>query len=105
MPPEMDPAAVPDGDGAKAIEPQPEVDDSVISIPTLSVAEAGAGAEEEEAEADALDDAVDPAQLSAPKKKRKNKKSTAGRGPTALPRNRGNGFEGTASHLPQLLQG
>ncbi|KAL6812468.1 Argonaute siRNA chaperone complex subunit Arb1 domain-containing protein [Trichoderma sp. SZMC 28015] len=90
----MDSAAAPDDDGGKAIEPQPEVDGSVISIPTLSVTEAGAEAEEVEEEADALDDTIDPAQLSAPtKKKRKNKKTTAGRGPLALPKNRGNGFE------------
>ncbi|KAF3066219.1 Argonaute-binding protein 1 [Trichoderma lentiforme] len=94
MLPEMDSAAAPDGDGAKAIEPQPEVDESVISIPALSVTEAGPIAEEEEANEDALDDAIDAAQPSAPtKKKRKNKKSTAGRGPLALPKNRGNGFE------------
>ncbi|PNP59040.1 hypothetical protein THARTR1_01288 [Trichoderma harzianum] len=86
----MDSAAVPDGDGGKSIEPQPEVDGSVITIPTLSVTEA----EEEEADADAVDDAIDPAQLSAPKKRnRRGKKSTASRGPTALPKNRGNGFE------------
>ncbi|KAK4069574.1 uncharacterized protein Triagg1_6998 [Trichoderma aggressivum f. europaeum] len=89
MLPEMDSAAAPDGDGGKAMEPQPEVDGSVISIPTLSVTEAGEEAEEGGEEADA----IDPAQLSAPTKKRKNKKSTSGRGPTALPKNRGNGFE------------
>lgn len=105
MLPEMDSAAAPDGDGGKAIEPQPDVDDSVISIPSLSVTEARQVAEEEEAVEDAVDDAIDPAQLSAPtKKKRKNKKTTAGRGPLALPKNRGNGFEGMAPPLPQLIQ-
>lgn len=105
MPPDIDSAAIPDGDGAKAIESQPEVDGSVVSIPTLSVTEAEAGAAEEEVDEDALDDAIDPAQLSAPtKKKRKNRKTTVARGPLALPKNRGNGFEGMASHFPQLLQ-
>lgn len=105
MLPEMDSAAAPDGHGGKAIEPQAEVDGSVISIPTLSVTETGAEAEDVEEEADALDDATDPAQLSAPtKKKRRNNKSTAARGPLALPKNRGNGFEGMTSHFPKRLQ-
>lgn len=104
MLPEMDSAAAPDGDGAKAIEPQPEVDESVISIPALSVTEARPVAEEEEADEDALDDAIDAAQSSAPTKKKRKNKTTAARGPLALPKNRGNGFEGMTSHLPKLLQ-
>lgn len=106
MLPEMDSAAAPDGDGGKPIELQPEVDGSVISIPTLSVTETGAEAEDVEEEADALDDATDPAQLSAPtKKKRRNNKSTAARGPLALPKNRGNGFEGMHLVLHSFCNG
>lgn len=106
MLPEMDSAAAPDGDGGKASEPQPEVDGSVISIPALSLTEAGAEAEEAEEGADALDDANAPAQLSAPtKKKRRNNKSTAARGPLALPKNRGNGFEGMHLILHSFCNG
>ncbi|KAL7934379.1 Argonaute siRNA chaperone complex subunit Arb1 domain-containing protein [Trichoderma chlorosporum] len=100
----MDFAAIPDDDGAKSIEPQPEVDDSLISIPTLSATEAGATAEEEAVEEDALDDLNELAQLPAPKKKKRKNKTTANRGPTALPKNRGNGFEEYFADPPMTPQ-
>ncbi|EHK20818.1 uncharacterized protein TRIVIDRAFT_50337 [Trichoderma virens Gv29-8] len=100
----MAPAAAPDGDGAQIIEPQPEVDESVISIPTLSVTEAEVGDEDEEAEEDAPDDPIDPARLSAPRKKKRKSKTTASRGPTALPKYRGNGFEEYFADPPMTPQ-
>ena len=84
-------------------EPMPEVDESVA--PTKHLLPAGVeGESEDDAGDDGQDDApdapVNPAQLSGARKKRKkSKKTTASRGPTALPKNRGNGFEGVACFL------
>ncbi|KAL6852164.1 Argonaute siRNA chaperone complex subunit Arb1 domain-containing protein [Trichoderma novae-zelandiae] len=74
-------------------EPMPEIDESVAPTKHLLAGEVE-GESEDDAEDDAVDAPIDPAQLSGPKKKRKRgKKTTAGRGPTALPKNRGHGFE------------
>ncbi|KAL7948659.1 Argonaute siRNA chaperone complex subunit Arb1 domain-containing protein [Trichoderma barbatum] len=90
-------SAAPDGDAAEIIESQPEVDDSLILIPAFGATEAKGEPTQEDAKEDAEEDTpdglIDPAQPAAPKKKKKKNKSTADRGPTALPKNRGNGFE------------
>ncbi|KAL7806833.1 Argonaute complex, subunit Arb1 [Trichoderma aethiopicum] len=78
-------------------EPMPEIDESVAPTKHLLPGDIE-GESEDEAGDDAEDDApgppITPAELSAPRKKRKrSKKTTASRGPTALPKNRGHGFE------------
>lgn len=80
-------------------KPMPEIDESVAPTKHLLPGDIE-GESEDEAGDDAEDDApgppITPAELSAPRKKRKrSKKTTASRGPTALPKNRGHGFEGT----------
>ncbi|PTB64847.1 hypothetical protein BBK36DRAFT_1177624 [Trichoderma citrinoviride] len=84
----------------------PEVDESVA--PTKHLLPAGVeGESEDDAGDDGQDDApdapVNPAQLSGARKKRKkSKKTTASRGPTALPKNRGNGFEEYFADPPMM---
>lgn len=103
----MSSTAVPDEDGTKITGTQLEVDDSLIPISAPTATEADEGDDEgveEDAEEDALDGPPDLAQLSAPKKKKRKNKSAASRGPTALPKNRGNGFEGMVSHFSELIK-
>ncbi|TFB01463.1 Argonaute-binding protein 1 [Trichoderma ghanense] len=95
-------SAAPDGEDtimkdATMSDPMPEIDESVAPTKHLLPGQVE-GASEDDADDDAQDDAagasIIPAQLSGPRKKRKrSKKTTASRGPTALPKNRGNGFE------------
>ncbi|KAK1244425.1 hypothetical protein MKX07_003224 [Trichoderma sp. CBMAI-0711] len=78
-------------------EPMPDIDESVAPTKHLLQGEIAAESEDDaydDVEDDAPDAPITPAQLSAPRKKRKrSKKTTASRGPTALPKSRGNGFE------------
>lgn len=94
----MDSAAAP-GIDAQMRNINTMVDDSLIPIFPSST-EDGEGAEDDDG--DDEDGAGEAGQSSTPQPipalKRKNKsRGTAARGPTALPKNRGNGFEGTAS--------
>lgn len=94
----MDSAAAP-GVGTQMTDLNAMVDESLIPIfSSSSCTDDGRGAEDGDDE----DGAGEAVQSSTPQPistlKRKNKsKATAARGPTALPRNRGNGFEGAAS--------
>ncbi|KAL7925656.1 Argonaute siRNA chaperone complex subunit Arb1 domain-containing protein [Trichoderma austrokoningii] len=80
-------------DSPRTLQLDDEIDDSLIPIfSSSSVAEDGEGAGEDEDEAGEAgeDNAAQPISVA----KRKNKsKALAARGPTALPKNRGNGFE------------
>jgi hypothetical protein len=93
-------STAPPGNGAaERADLDAEIDDSLIPVfSSSSLEEDDEGAEDGDDE----DGAGEPGQDSAPQPisaaKRKNKgRGTAARGPTALPRNRGNGFEGKPS--------
>lgn len=93
--------ASPDNGAAETADLDAEIDDSLIPIfSSSSLTEDDEGAEDGDDE----DGVGEAGQISAPQpisaSKRKNKsRGTAARGPTALPRNRGNGFEGMALSL------
>ncbi|KAH0491894.1 hypothetical protein TgHK011_003296 [Trichoderma gracile] len=89
--------------------PMPEIDESVAPTKHLLPGEIEGGSEDDDAcdEDDAPDAPITPAQLPAPrtrKKRKRNKKTTASRGPTALPKNRGNGFEDPPMTPAEALQ-
>jgi hypothetical protein len=111
MSPEMTPATVLDGDIDETAQAQPEVDDSLIPILADNAIEgeervgevAEEEAEEETGEA-GEDIASEFTQPLPGKKKRSRNKGLMSRGPTALPKNRGNGFEGMVSRSPRLTK-
>lgn len=94
MSPEVS-AANSGGDSPRALQPDDEVDDSLVPIfASSNVTEDAEDAGEDEDGEAAEDSASKPISVA----KRKNKsKALAARGPTALPKNRGNGFEGTSA--------
>ncbi|KAM0261491.1 hypothetical protein ACHAQJ_002172 [Trichoderma viride] len=95
MSPEMTPTSVLGGDVAETAQPQPEIDDSLIPICAKNTldgeerVEEGAGEEIGEADDDKPSEFTQP----LPAKKKSKKRGIMSRGPTALPKNRGNGFE------------
>ncbi|KAL7800252.1 Argonaute siRNA chaperone complex subunit Arb1 domain-containing protein [Trichoderma ceciliae] len=91
MPLEMTSTMVSDCDVPETAQQQPEIDESLVQINASSTIDT---AEEAAEEAEEVEDDVsrESTQPLLAKKKRKNK-SLASRGPTALPKNRGNGFE------------
>lgn len=92
-------AATPVNNAAEIAYLDAVIDDSLIPLfSSSSFSEDDDGAEDGDDE----DGAGEAGQSSAPQpisaaKKKNKSRGTAARGPTALPRNRGNGFEGTAS--------
>lgn len=101
--PSLTASTAPSGDGgAEKIDPDAEIDDSLIPIfSSSSLEEDDEGAEDGDDEDGAGEAGQNSALQPISAAKRKNKsRGTAARGPTALPRNRGNGFEGKASQSP-----
>lgn len=96
---EMASAAVSGSDSAETAQLDTEMDDSLIPIFTSSSAtEDGEGTEEDDNEDGAGEAGGNGASQQVSVTKRKNRgRGIMARGPTALPKNRGNGFEGTAS--------
>lgn len=77
---------------AETTESQPEIDESLIQIPTSNAITAV----EDDVQEDDQEDPTEPAQQQPTGKKKSKRKGLANRGPTALPKNRGSGFEGTS---------
>lgn len=89
--------AGPGDDAAEATLPDTEIDDSLIPIFTSIDIQDDQGSEDYDEDA-AGEVGEHNASLSMPVIKRKNRsKGIMARGPTALPKNRGNGFEGAKS--------
>lgn len=89
--------AGPGDDAAETTRPDIEIDDSLIPIFTSSATEDDEGSEDDDEDA-AGEVGENNASQSVPVIKRKNKsRGIMARGPTALPKNRGNGFEGAKS--------
>lgn len=92
---EITSAAVSGNDAAETAQPDAEIDESLIPIFTNGAI--GGDESIEDDDEDAISEAgEDYSSQPASLIKRKNKsKGFMARGPTALPKNRGNGFEGT----------
>lgn len=101
MPSKIATTSFPANEAAQATQPDTETDDSLIPIFTSTAAEDVEGIEDdddEDAAGEAGEAGEDNASQPVSLMKRKNKsKGIMARGPTALPKNRGNGFEGTIS--------
>jgi hypothetical protein len=100
VPSETATAEVIGSDAAEMANLDAVIDESLIPIFSSSnVIEDDEGTEEEHGEHGTGEASINNASQLVSVTKRKNKsKGTLARGPTALPKNRGNGFEGTASH-------
>lgn len=89
--------AGPGDDVAETTQADTEIDDSLIPIFTSSATEDDEGIEDDDEDA-AGEVGENNASQPVPVTKRKNKsRGITARGPTALPKNRGNGFEGEKS--------
>ncbi|RFU80140.1 hypothetical protein TARUN_2055 [Trichoderma arundinaceum] len=94
MPLEISPAATSPSEVAEIPQAQPEVDDSLIPIcASTAIANEEEDQEDDQDIVDTEDVFPDAAHHSSSQKRKRKKKSAADRGPTALPKNRGNGFE------------
>lgn len=101
--PSLTDSTAPPGDGTAGMANlDAEIDDSLIPIfSSSSLSEDDEGAEDGDDEDGAGEAGPNSALQPIYAAKRKNKgRGTAARGPTALPRNRGNGFEGKAYQSP-----